>query len=79
MSLYYSGNNGQQSKENAKKAKDVNDADVQSKKAAAEEYCKYATEYNSRHGGKPWKYVLLPHDSVERSHSFMFVIHLGRI
>ena len=62
-----------------KKAKDVNDADVQSKKAAAEEYCKYASEYNSQHGGKQWKYVLLPHDSVERSNSFMYVIHLGRI
>lgn len=62
-----------------KKAKDVNDADVQSKKAAAEEYCKYATEYNSQHGGKQWKYILLPHDSVERSYSFMYVINLGRI
>ena len=62
-----------------KKAKDVNDTDVQSKKAAAEEYCKYATEYNCQHGGKQWKYVLLPHDSVERSHSFMYIIHLGRI
>ena len=62
-----------------KKAKDVNEADVLSKKEAAEEFCKYASEYNSKHDGKTWKYVLLPHDSVARNYSFMYIIHLGRI
>lgn len=61
-----------------KKAKEVNEADVLSKKEAAEEFCKYASEYNSKHDGKTWKYVLLPHDSVARNCSFMYIIHLGR-
>lgn len=62
-----------------KKSKEVEEADVLSKKASAEEYCKYATEYNKEHDGKEWKYVLLPHDSVQRNYSFRFIINLGRV
>lgn len=57
-----------------KKAKDVTDDDVQAKKDAAQEYCKYATEYNIQNGGKPWQYILLPHDSVDRTCSFDFLM-----
>lgn len=62
-----------------KKAKDVSETDVQSKKAAAEEYCKYASEYNREHNGKEWRYVLVPHDIVERTNSFMYIINCGKI
>ena len=61
------------------KTKEEGNRDYQSWKDEAKESCKYVTEYNSQHGGKPWKFVLLPHYSVERSISFMYVIHLGRI
>lgn len=63
----------------ALKTKEEENQDYQSWKDEAEESCNYATEYNSQHGGKPWKYILLPHDSVECNCSFMYVIHLGRI
>ena len=61
------------------KTKEEGSRDYQSWKDESKESCKYVTEYNSQHGGKPWKFVLLPHYSVERSISFMYVIHLGRI
>ena len=60
-----------------KAAKDVNDADVQDKKKAAEEYCKNATEYTSENGGKPWRYILLAHDVVDRTMSFRYLAALG--
>ena len=57
-----------------KAVKDLTAEDVLAKKAAAEEYCKNATEYTSKNGGKPWKYHLLRHDIVERSNSFEYLI-----
>ncbi|NLT52255.1 MAG: DEAD/DEAH box helicase family protein [Ignavibacteria bacterium] len=47
-----------------KKEGDIDDSEVQDKAKAAKEYCKYASEYNSVNGGKPWKYVLIPHNAV---------------
>ena len=32
---------------------------------AAVEWCGYASDHERRHGGKPWRYVLIPHDAVE--------------
>ena len=60
-----------------KAAKDVNDADVQDKKRAAEEYCKNATEYTKENGGKPWRYILIAHDVVDRTMSFRYLAALG--
>ena len=48
-----------------KKEKDIPTEEVQSKAKAALLYCKNATEYTMKNGGKPWTYVLLPHDSVK--------------
>lgn len=56
-----------------KAEKEVSAADVQGKKKAAEEYCKNASEYTSSVGGKPWKYLLLPHTSVERTSTFEYL------
>lgn len=39
--------------------------DVQDKALAAEWYCKNATDFTSQHGGKPWTYVLIPHEVVQ--------------
>jgi type III restriction enzyme len=38
--------------------------EVQAKKEAAQRWCKQASDYAAGHGGKPWKYVLIPHDAV---------------
>lgn len=47
-----------------KKGKDVESADVQEKAQAALEYCMHATDFTIHNGGKPWKYVLIPHNAV---------------
>lgn len=52
-------------------------ADVQSKKAAALKYCKYATEFTVANGGKPWKYMLVPHNEVTLSTGFKYLERFG--
>ena len=47
-----------------KRANEINDEEVQAKARAAVEWCKYATEHESAHGGKPWHYLLIPHDAI---------------
>ena len=60
-----------------KARKDMKAEDVLAKRKAAEEYCKNATEYTSKNGGKPWKYHLLAHDIVDRSSSFEYLMALS--
>jgi type III restriction enzyme len=38
------------------------------------EYCKYASEYTSANEGKPWKYVLIPHNAVQTNMSFKYLV-----
>lgn len=57
-----------------KKEKDIPTEEVQSKAKAALEYCKNATDYTMQNGGKPWIYVLLPHDSVKLNMSFDYLM-----
>lgn len=53
------------------KAKDqLTSPDVISKKAAALKYCSHASRFTTAHGGKPWKYMLVPHDEVTIMASF---------
>lgn len=47
-----------------KKAGDVATDDVKAKAKAAVEWCANATAYSAQHGGKPWRYLLIPHDAV---------------
>ncbi|MBU4580870.1 MAG: DEAD/DEAH box helicase family protein [Proteobacteria bacterium] len=47
-----------------KKEMDMDTAMVQEKARAAEQYCRAATEFTSRNSGKPWTYVLIPHNAV---------------
>ena len=37
---------------------------VQEKARAAVEWCGHATAHELKHGGKPWRYVLIPHDAI---------------
>ena len=47
-----------------KAAKDMDAGDVKAKADAAATWCKNASEYSQAQGGKPWKYLLIPHDAV---------------
>jgi type III restriction enzyme len=42
-------------------------AEVLSKKAAAVKWCALASKHAQENGGKPWKYLLIPHDSVSEN------------
>jgi type III restriction enzyme len=41
--------------------------EVQDKKKAGEAWCGYASEHNARNKGKPWKYLLISHESVKEN------------
>ena len=56
------------------KSLNISNEEVQQKKQAAEEYCRHASEFTAENGGKPWKYILLAHDKVERTSSFEYLI-----
>jgi type III restriction enzyme len=50
------------------KAKDeLKSAEVVAKADAAVQWCKHASDYAVNLGGKPWKYLLVPHDGVSES------------
>lgn len=53
-----------------KKDTDVDSAEVQEKARAACTYCQHATDFTSLNGGKPWKYILIPHDAVRVNMEF---------
>ena len=48
----------------AKRASEVSDDVVQSKADAAAVWCEHATAHAKAYGGKPWKYLLIPHDQI---------------
>jgi type III restriction enzyme len=43
---------------------DLNDGEVIAKKDSAVRWCEHATEHALKNGGKPWKYLLIPHDAI---------------
>lgn len=47
-----------------KASNEINSPEVKDKARAAIAYCNAVTEWNSTNGGKPWKYVLIPHNDV---------------
>ncbi|MGA9379893.1 MAG: DEAD/DEAH box helicase family protein [Phormidium sp.] len=50
-----------------KERNEIDDPQVLAKKNAAVQWCQYASEYMLNHGGKPWKYVLIPHDAIKEN------------
>ncbi len=58
-----------------KKRSAMDDVDVLAKKEAAEKWCMNAADFAAGHGGKPWKYLLIPHDSLSENIS---LAHLGK-
>ena len=57
-----------------KAEKDIGDTDVQAKADAAKEFCRRATEFTLKNGGKAWQYVIIPHTLVDRSYSYNYII-----
>ena len=47
-----------------KRASEVSDDVVQSKADAAAVWCEHATVHAKTYGGKPWVYLLIPHDQI---------------
>jgi type III restriction enzyme len=47
-----------------KARKEMDMGEVQTKKDAAVRWCDHATDYALKNGGKPWKYLLIPHDII---------------
>ncbi|HEY0779910.1 MAG TPA: DEAD/DEAH box helicase family protein [Gemmatirosa sp.] len=47
-----------------KRNDEMQDAKVQAKARAAAMWCRYATEFELHHGGKPWSYLLIPDDRI---------------
>jgi hypothetical protein len=37
------------------------------KKKVAEKWCERSSTYNTKHGGKPWRYVLIAHDRISEN------------
>ena len=58
-----------------KASNELTNEEVQMKKQAAEEYCRNASEFTSKNGGKPWKYVIIPHSDVQRTDSFEYILN----
>jgi type III restriction enzyme len=48
----------------AKARNDLHDVEVQAKKDAAVQWCRHATHHAVSHGGRPWQYLLIPHDAI---------------
>jgi type III restriction enzyme len=47
-----------------KRANDMTDPDVVAKAEAASIWCRHASEHARESGGKPWTYLLIPHDQI---------------
>ena len=52
-----------------KASNQLDDPVVLAKQDAATKWCRNATEHAAGHGGKPWRYVLMPHDVVAENMS----------
>lgn len=57
-----------------KKEGDIESSDVQEKSQAALQYCRHASEFTTQNSGKPWKYVLIPHNAVQANMSFDYLM-----
>ena len=57
-----------------KRAKEIGTEEVQLKMEAALRYCKYANDFTSKNGGKKWRYLLIPHDQIDKTSSLQGLI-----
>ncbi|MBP8240270.1 MAG: hypothetical protein KAX50_09930 [Saprospiraceae bacterium] len=57
-----------------KLSKDMASEDVVAKTKAALHYTRLASDFNRDNGGKPWGYLLIPHDEVILGRSINYFI-----
>ena len=43
------------------------------------EYCRQATEFNIKNGGKKWEYVLIPHTGISRTSDFRHLVEVHKM
>jgi type III restriction enzyme len=43
---------------------ELENEEVLAKQAVARTWCGHATDFTAKHGGKPWRYLLIPHDAI---------------
>ena len=55
-----------------KAADDMKDQTVLDKAEAAAVWCEHATTHEAEHGGKPWSYLLIPHDVIAENKTFQW-------
>lgn len=60
----------------SKMSSQIDAFDVQAKRKAAERYCSYASAFTTQHQGKQWKYVIIPHNVINRTMGLSFLISL---
>jgi type III restriction enzyme len=63
----------------AKARNDLHDVEVQAKKDAAVQWCGHATHHSVSNGGKPWQYLLLPHDIISENMTIAGLISACRV
>jgi type III restriction enzyme len=63
----------------AKARNDMYDAEVQAKKDAAVQWCPHATSHAISHGGKPWQYLLIPHDVITENMTIAGLVSQCRV
>ena len=61
-----------------KASKELSNEEVLAKAEAARQYCSLATDYTTKHGGKPWHYLLVSHLDIEPTFSFKYVCELSK-
>jgi type III restriction enzyme len=61
-----------------KKRDDMKSDEVVAKAAAAVRWCEHASDYAKSVGGKPWKYILIPHDAIVESRRLIDFLQFDR-
>lgn len=50
-----------------KARREIEDEEVIAKRDVAVQWCRHASDYAETNGGKPWCYLLIPHDSISEN------------
>ena len=53
-----------------KASNQMTDKTVQAKKSAALKWCEIATDFEKKHNGKSWHYLLIPDNTITLDRSF---------
>ena len=57
---------------------DLESQEVQAKATAAMQWCEHASTHSASVGGKPWLYLLIPHDELQESKRLVDFLRFGR-